>query len=73
MSQQERLQLGRRYLKTFVLDELLKPVDNEDLVVIVDVSDVSGVQPAFLVYGSCCGLRVVEISWKLGNITGLVD
>lgn len=59
---EQGFELGRRNLEPFVLDYLLKPVDDEDLIVVVDETDVSSVEPSFLVYGVLCGLRVVEIA-----------
>jgi hypothetical protein len=43
---QERLQLGGCHLVGADLDELLEPVDDEHVAVLVDVAEVAGVQPA---------------------------
>ena len=51
VGEQQRLQLGRRHLEALVLDELLEPVDDEQVAVVVDVADVAGVQPAVVVDG----------------------
>jgi len=59
---EERLELGRRHLEPLVLDDLLEPVDDEDLVVVVDIADVAGVQPAVLVDGVLCRLKVVQVT-----------
>ena len=49
VGEQQRLELGRRHLEALVLDELLEPVDDEEVAVGVDVADVAGVQPAVVV------------------------
>ena len=59
---EEGLKLRRRYLEPLVLDDLLEPVDDEDLVVVVNVADVPGVQPAVLVDGVLRGLGVVQVT-----------
>lgn len=61
VSDEHGLELGRGNLEPFVLDQLLEPVDNEDLVVVVHVPDVSGVQPALLVDGPFRCLRIIKI------------
>ena len=45
MGQENGLQLGRSNLEALVLDELLDPVDDEHVAVVVDVPDVAGVEP----------------------------
>ncbi len=62
MGQQERLELCRRDLKTLVLDELLEPVDDVEVAVVVDVADVAGVEPALVVDAVGGRVRVVEVS-----------
>ena len=57
VGEQHRLQLGGRDLEALVLDELLEPVDDEEVAVLVDVPDVAGVQPAVVVDGGGGGLR----------------
>jgi hypothetical protein len=44
--EQQRLQLGGRDLQRVDLDELLDPVDDEDIAVLVDAPEVARVQPA---------------------------
>jgi hypothetical protein len=44
MGQQNTLQLGGGDLEALVLDQLLQAVDDEELVVIVDMPDVAGVE-----------------------------
>jgi hypothetical protein len=61
---EERLQLRRRHLEALVLDDLLEPVDDEDLVVVVHVADVAGVQPAVLVDGVLRRLGVVQVTCR---------
>jgi len=45
VARQERLQLGGRDLVGADLDELLEPVDDEHVAVLVHVAEVAGVQP----------------------------
>jgi hypothetical protein len=59
---EEGLKLRRRHLEPLVLDDLLEPVDDEDLVVVINVADVPGVQPAVLVDGVLRGLGVVQVT-----------
>jgi hypothetical protein len=59
---EEGFKLRRRHLKALVLDDLLKPVDDEDLVVIVHVTDVTGVQPTVSVDGVLRGFWVVKVT-----------
>jgi len=59
---EEGLKLRRRHLVPLVLDDLLEPVDDEDLVVVVNVADVPGVKPAVLVDGVLRGLGVVQVT-----------
>ena len=57
-----RLQLGRRHLEALVLDQLLDPVDDEDVAVVVDVADVAGVQPAVRRRSSPRWPRAVQVA-----------
>ncbi len=59
------LELGGGDLEALVLDELLEPVHDEDLVVVVDEADVSGVQPPVLVDGVLGRLRIIQIACKI--------
>jgi hypothetical protein len=59
---EEGFKLCRRHLKALVLDDLLEPVDDENLVVIVHVTDVTGVQPAVRVDGVLRGFWVVKVT-----------
>jgi len=63
VSDEHGLQLSGCHLKPFVLDELLEPVDDENFIIVVDISNVSSVQPPFFVDGPFCGLRIIKISW----------
>src|SRR5687767_10142738 len=45
MCHQHGFQLSRRHLQTFVLDQLLGAIDDEEVPVFVGVTDVAGVQP----------------------------
>jgi hypothetical protein len=49
---------GLLYLEALVLDQLLDPVDDEDVTVIIDVPDITGVEPSLGVYGVLCFLVV---------------
>jgi hypothetical protein len=70
---EEGLELRRRHLEALVLDDLLEPVDDEDLVVIVHEADVSGVQPAFLVDGVLRRLWVVQVTCRIPSRAVLVS
>ncbi len=61
MGQQQRLELGRRDLESLELDQLLDPIDDRQVAVLVDEADVAGMQPAVFVdrVGGC--LRVVQV------------
>lgn len=50
------------YLKTLELDELLHSIHNKHLVVVVDVADISGVQPSLDVESLRRGIDVVKIA-----------
>ena len=47
MRDQQRLELGGRHLQPLVLDQLLGAIDDEEEPLVVDVSHVAGVVPAF--------------------------
>jgi hypothetical protein len=59
---EQGLQLSRRHLEAPVLDDLLEPVHDEDLVVVVHVPDVAGVQPPVSIDRVLRGLRVVQVT-----------
>jgi hypothetical protein len=59
---QQRLQLGRGHLGALVLDELLEPVDHEQVAVGVDVAEVAGAQPAAGSEGGRRRLRPVAVA-----------
>lgn len=50
------------YLKAFEFDDLLDSVYNENLIVIVDVTNISRVKPTIYVYCVGGGLSIVQIS-----------
>src|SRR5439155_20308308 len=55
-------EFGRRHLEPLVLDELLRPIDDEEIAVGVDVADVAGVVPTSGVDAGPRLVRLVEIS-----------
>jgi hypothetical protein len=59
---EERLELGRRDLEALELDELLHPVDDREVAVLVEAADVPGVQPTVLVDGVGGRLRVAQVA-----------
>ena len=59
--QQQAFELSRRHLEALVLDEFLDPVDDEDVAVVVEVSNVAGVQPAIGIDRLRGGLIVVQV------------
>ena len=63
------LELGGGDLEALVLDELLEPVHDEDLVVVVDEADVASVQPPVLVDRLLGRLRVVQVSCTYAHAT----
>ncbi|RRT72435.1 hypothetical protein B296_00015000, partial [Ensete ventricosum] len=64
------LELRWSYLESFVLDDLLQPVDDEDLVVVVHESDIACVQPLFLVYGVLGCFWVIKVSCTMQQPVG---
>lgn len=59
---EQGLYLCGGHLETLVLDDLLKPVHDEDLVVVVHKPDVAGVQPPVGVDAILRRLRVVQVT-----------
>uniref|UniRef100_A0A182IXV1 Uncharacterized protein n=1 Tax=Anopheles atroparvus TaxID=41427 RepID=A0A182IXV1_ANOAO len=59
VAEQYILELGRRNLEAVVLDQVLQPVNDEEVSFGVIVSNVAGVQPPFLIDCFACGLLVV--------------
>ena len=49
------------YLKTLELDNLLNPIDNEDLTIIVDIANVTSVEPAVDVDSGSSGIGIVQV------------
>ena len=77
MPDQRRFELGRRHLVALVLDQLLQSIDQEQVAVLVDIADVAGVQPAFLVEHLSGRMVVVQVAaHHLGSanpdLTGLL-
>ncbi len=62
MLQQQRLELGRRHLEAFHLDQLLQPIDDREITVGVDHADITRAQPAVRVERACSCFRVVEVA-----------
>lgn len=67
VGEKQGLQFGWRHLKTFVLDQLLQTIHYEQLLVVVDVPDISGVEPPVLVYRPRRCLRVVQVTFSNTN------
>lgn len=69
----QKLCIERTCLEAFEFDELLHPVNNENLVVVIYETYVTRVKPTLNIYGGCCGLVVIQISWIcLWNIRQLI-
>ncbi len=49
MAAQHCLELGGRYLEALVLDQLLQPIDDREVAVLICVTDVARVEPALLI------------------------
>jgi hypothetical protein len=41
MGEQQGLKLGRGYLKAFVFDQFLQPINDEELVIVVNVANIA--------------------------------
>ena len=61
MRGEDRLELGGRDLEGVDLDELLEPVDDEDLALLVDDDEVAGAQPPVGVDHRRGGVRTVQV------------
>lgn len=61
VSNEHGFELGGGDLEALVLNDLLQPIDNEELVVVVDIANVAGVQPPFLVDRHQRRRRVIKI------------
>src|SRR6185295_1399239 len=62
MRQQYGFELGRRHLKTFVFDQLLRTIDDEEVSVFICVSDVACVQPSVCVDRLRGCVRIVQVA-----------
>ena len=62
MAAQHCLELGGRYLEALVLDQLLQPIDDREVAVLICVTDVARVEPALLIEHGSRGFRVVQVS-----------
>jgi hypothetical protein len=62
MRQQHGLEFRWRNLVGLVLDQLLEPVDDRKRPVLVEVGDVSGVQPAVTIHGIGGRGGLIEVS-----------
>ena len=63
MRDEDSLQLRGRHLHSLVLDQLLEPIDDVQVLVLVDEANVTAVQPALSVDGMGGGLRIVEVAF----------
>src|SRR5882672_2215460 len=63
MSQQHGLKLGRRNLKTFVLNQLLYAIDDEEVALFVSITNVAGMQPIVGVDRARSRLLIIEIAF----------
>lgn len=52
------------YLETFELDELLDPVYDEHVAVVIYVSDISGMEPTFIVDSSLGFFSIFVITYE---------
>ncbi len=50
------------YLISFYFDELFEPIDDEEVLALVVLGDVAGVQPTVGTDGGVCSLWVVEVA-----------
>lgn len=64
MCDKKGLKFRRRYLKALVFDYLLEPINNEDLIVIVDITNVTSVQPSILINGVLCCSWIIQITCR---------
>jgi len=51
-------------LEALVFDYLLEPVNNEDLIVVINITNVAGVQPSILINGILCGFWIIQITCR---------
>ena len=58
-----RFEFGRRHLVPLVLDQLLDPVDDVQITVLVRAADVAGVQPAVVVDHRPGGVAIVQVAF----------
>jgi len=64
MCEEKGLKFCRRYLEALVFDYLLEPVNNEDLIVVINITNVAGVQPSILINGILCGFWIIQITCR---------
>src|SRR6185369_59957 len=62
MRQQHCFEFSGRYLKTFIFDQLLRTIDDEEVSIFICVSDVACVQPTVGVDRSRGCFRVVQVT-----------
>src|SRR5215213_1418097 len=62
MRQQQGLELCGWHLKSLVLDQLLRSIDDEEVSILIEVSDVTRVKPAFDVDCLRGRFRVVQVA-----------
>lgn len=53
------------YLEAFEFDNFLDSINNENLLIIIYITNVSSMKPTFNIYGICCGLQIIQIPYKL--------
>ena len=61
MRQEECFQFGWGHLEAFVLDQFLQPINDEQLIILIDVPNVARMQPPLFVYGSLRSLRIIKV------------
>jgi hypothetical protein len=64
MCDKKGLKFCRRYLKTLVFYYLLESVDDEDLIVIINITNVPCVQPSVLINGILCCFWIIQITCR---------
>jgi hypothetical protein len=63
VSQQDSLEFGRWYLKSLVLDQFLRAVNDKKMMIVIGVPDVASMQPTLGVDGPSRRLRPIQITF----------